>query len=157
LVPNNETGPASPEEQAFANTLANAIGRPQAINITVVRGDPNVAFGQYISGRLDVGDVAAAGSGRGVNSAAILAHEVAEQTAKQAMGLPNTREGFSQAHPSGVAAQQATSGYTRLSVTGSLNRDLTGALVSTHQRGNDQVTVTFQFVNGNLVRVRRAP
>jgi hypothetical protein len=61
------------------------------------------------------------------------------------------------AHPFGVAAQQAVSGYTRLSGSNTLNSQNIGQIVGTHRRGNDRVTVTFQFVNGNLVRVTRTP
>lgn len=127
------------------------------MNLNVVSGDSGVIFGQYISGNIDIQDIAAAGNGRGVNSAATLSHEVAEQTVKQTLGLPNSRAGLDQAHPLGLAAQRATSGYTRLSGTNTLNAQSTGNITGTHQRGNESVTVTFQFVNGNLVRTTRRP
>ncbi len=155
LVPNNESGPASPEQQAFANTLADAINRPQSINIGVTHGDSGVIFGQYATGIIDIKDIAAAGSGKGAGSASVLAHEVAEQTAKQAMGLTNDGAGFDQAHRLALIAQQAVSGYTRISQSVNLNEHRTGTIVGVHSKGREVVTVTFKFVNGNLVRTTR--
>jgi RHS repeat-associated protein len=155
LVPNNEAGPPTPEQQAFSRTLADAISRPQSISLSVVSGDTDVVFGQFISGKLDIQDIGAVGSGRGVNSAALIAHEVAEQTAKQTLGIPSTGDGHAQAHVYGVEAQQAASGYHLISRAGELDENLSGTLVGVHQRGSERVTVTFQFVNGNLVKFTR--
>ncbi len=155
LVPNNEVGPASPEQQAFADTLSSAINSRQSVNIGVTSGDIGITFGQYATGRIDIQDIAAVGSGRGVNSASALAHEIAEQTAKQTMGLSNTPNDFAQAHRLAVSAQQKVSGYILVYQEPHLNRQGTGYIISDHGKGSDTVTVTFRFVNGNLVRVDR--
>jgi RHS repeat-associated protein len=157
LVANNEQGPASPEQEAFKDTLAEAIDHPDKIGITATSNDSGVVFGRFISATMDIGDIAGVGPGRGVNSAAILAHEVAEQTVAQTRGLPFSAQGFAQAHPVGVAAQEAVSGFNRVSSTPNLDQQLTGSIVGVHRRGNQTVTVTFRFVRGNLVRVVRQP
>jgi RHS repeat-associated protein len=157
LVSNGDAGAGSPQQQAFANTLADAINRPQTINIGVTHDDSGITFGQYTTGTIDIGDIAAAGNGAGANSVSILSHEIAEQTAKQSMGLGNNGADFDRAHQIAVAAQNATSGYNLVSQTSHLSESLTGNIVGVHQKGDQIVTVTFQFVNGNLVRVTRRP
>ncbi len=157
LVANQEAGPPSPEQQAFADTLSKAINEPGAVNLSVVSGASDVIFGQYISGQVDISDIGGIGDGRGVSAAAVLAHEIAEQTQKQTLGLPSDKTGFAVAHPFGVAAQEAVSGYRRVSTFDTLNAQNTGQLGGSHQRGRDTVTVTFQFVNGNLVKTTRRP
>jgi hypothetical protein len=114
-----------------------------------------VIFGQYVSGKLDISDIAGVGLGPGVNSASLLAHEVAEQSQKIALGLQNDEAGHALAHRFGVAAQGRTSGYARTSVFNALDDARTGSVGGTHQRGAASVTVTFQFVSGNLVKVER--
>lgn len=154
LVPNNEAGPPSPEQQAFATTLQAAIGRPEAISINVVSGRSDVRFGQYLSETIDIGDIAAAGSGVAVNGATLLAHEVTEQMAKQVFGLPDSFEGYELAHGFGVAAQEFVSGFT-LKSQNDLTFKGTGMIVSQHQRGTRSVTTTFYWINGNLLKVSR--
>jgi hypothetical protein len=155
LVPNNEEGPASPEQQAFADTLASAIDHAQSINVNVTHGDSDTVFGSYAKGTIDIGDIAGVGSGRGVDSASILAHEVAEQTAKQTMGLSNSPDDRNEAHRLGVSAQQRASGYILIDQDPHLNQRNTGYVLSDLGRGSATVTVTFLFVNGNLTRVSR--
>jgi hypothetical protein len=120
--------------------LTKAINERATINIGVVSGASDVVFGQYISGRVDITDISGAGAGRGVSSAALLAHEIAEQTQKQSLGLASDRPGFAVAHPFGLAAQQSVSGYRRIAAFETLNSQNTGAVGGTHQRGNDTVT-----------------
>jgi hypothetical protein len=155
LVPNQEEGPASPEEQAFADVFAVAINHPQSISISVTNRDSGVIFGQYTTGTIDVGDIAAVGNGRGVDSASVLAHEIAEQTAKQTMRLSNSDSDFSQAHRLAFSAQQRVSGYTLISQQPQLDARNTGYILSDHGKRSATVTVTFLFVNGNLSRVSR--
>ena len=158
LVPNSEAGPASPEEQAFADTLTNAIRKSTNIGLTVTSNDSEVIFGQYISATIDIQDIAAVGSGPGVDSAALVAHEVAEQTAAQLQGLPYDASGHAIAHPAGVAAQERVSGYQKVGGSRNFNfQTMTGDLTGVHRRGNSVVTVTFRFVNGNLRQVKRVP
>ena len=155
LVPNKEAGAASPEQQAFAGTFASAINHSQSINIGVTSGDSGVTFGQYVTGTIDIKDIAAAGNGRGANSGSILTHEIAEQTAKQTMGLANNLSDFRQAHRLAISAQESVSGYTFIYQSSSPNRQGTAYIVSDHGKGSSTVTVTFQFINGNLARVNR--
>ncbi len=154
LVTNNETGKPTAEQQALQDLLSAAIGDPRNIGINVTSGDSDVIFGQFVTATIDIGDIAAVGSGEGVDAASIFAHEIAEQTAAQTQGLPFDAAGHAMAHRAGVAAQESVSGYTRLKPTVDLRRG-TGSIVGHHQRGNATVTVTFRFVNGNLVRVQR--
>lgn len=154
LVPNNEAGPPSPEQQAFATTLQTAIGRPEAISINVVSGHSNVRFGQYLSETIDIGDIATAGPGVAVSGSTLLAHEVIGQTAKQVFGLPNRLMGYELAHGFGVGAQEFASGFT-LKSQNDLTFKGTGMIVSQHQRGTRTVTTTFYWLNGNLVKISR--
>jgi hypothetical protein len=156
LVPNDDVGPPTPQQQALADTLSGAINDTQNIGITVTSGASDVIFGQYVTGTIDIADIAGTGPGRGVNAAAILGHEVAEQRAAQTQGLSASAAGHAVAHSAGVAAQQRISGYTRLGSTNTL-RQGTGTIVGRHRRGNDIVSVTFRFDNGNLTRVKRSP
>lgn len=152
------SAPASPEEQAFADTLTNAIRKSTNIGLTVTSNDSEVIFGQYISATIDIQDIAAVGSGPGVDSAALVAHEVAEQTAAQLQGLPYDASGHAIAHPAGVAAQERVSGYQKVGGSRNFNfQTMTGDLTGVHRRGNSVVTVTFRFVNGNLRQVKRVP
>ena len=157
LVPNNEVGPPSPEQQAFAGTLQSAISSKQTISLAVVSGDTNVIFGQYISGKVDIGDVMTAGGINPAGSASLLAHEIAEQQIKQSRNLSSDATGYSIAHPFGVAAQNRTSGYMLdiASRQKNLDSSLTGTTSAVHHRGSSAVRVTFQWKNGNLVRVTR--
>lgn len=155
LVPNNEVGPPTPEQQALADTLSGAINHTKNIGLTVASGAGDVVFGQYSTATLDIGDISGAGNGPGVNAAAILAHEVGEQTAAQTRGLAADISGFNVAHRAGIRAQESVSGYTRVSSAPQLDANNSGQIVGTHRRGNDVVTVTFYFTNGNLTRVVR--
>lgn len=157
LVPNNEVGPPSPEQQAFAGTLASAINAKQTISLSVVSGDKQVTFGQYLTGKVDIGDIMTAGRANPAGSASLLAHEIEEQRVKQSRNLPGDLSGYSVAHPFGIAAQNQTSGYI-LDVASrqkNLDSSLSGTTSAVHRRGNSAVRVTFQWKNGNLVRVTR--
>lgn len=48
------------------------------------------------------------------------------------------------------------SGYPYLTRSNTVNHQNTGEVVGTHRRGNDTVTVTFKFIKGALVKVRRS-
>jgi len=74
----------------------------------------------------------------------------------QTRGLLLDAQGFARAHPLAVKAQEAVSGFNKIS-TPKLNGRLTGPIVGVHRRGNLTVTVTFRFVRGNLVQVVRRP
>jgi hypothetical protein len=155
LMPNSEVGAPSSEQRALQSTLASAIDRRETVSINVTSGDSAVTFGQYISGRLDIGDIAAVGKGAGVTDASILAHEVREQEIKQIRGLPNTPAGHAQAHARAVDAQEAVSGYQKVTTTPNLSAQNTGTITGVHRRGTVVITVTFQFVRGRLTRVSR--
>lgn len=93
-----------------------------------------------------------------VSGASMLAHEITEQTLKQALGLVNTSvdhgQQFNAAHAMANAAQSAVSGYQR----GVTQQNLTngsGTIVTTHTRGNQTVTVTLFCNHGNIVRIVR--
>jgi hypothetical protein len=135
--------------------LASAINNQKSIDIGVVNGSSSVIFGQYSTGIIDIRDIAAAGSGRGANSAVALAHEIAEQTAKQTMGLSNTQSDFNYAHRLAISAQETVSGYTYINQDARLNSQNTGQISTMHGKGNATVTVTFQVVNGDITRVSR--
>jgi len=142
----------------LAKALLTAIQRPETIRIGVVSGDPDVLMGQYISGRIDIQDIVAAGSGPGAGGGALIAHEVIEQTAKQVFGLQNTPEGYALAHQFGIAAQDDASGYqrgARYLLPGFNLSTGTGTMTTQQTRNRQTITVTMQWVNGNLVRVER--
>ena len=143
----------------LAMALLAAIQRPETIHIGVVAGDPDVLLGQYVTGRIDIQDIATIGQGPGVSSASALAHEVTEQTAKQVFGLQNTRQGLELAHQFGIAAQDEESGYQRGITTSTLGSTpptaSTGTTVTQQSRDGRTVIVTMQWVNGNLVKVER--
>jgi len=159
LVPNQELGPPTPEQQALADTFADAINRPENIGITVASNRADVIFGQFITSTIDIADISAVGTGRGVTSAAILAGEVAEFTASQVTRASPTFAGHSNVHPFAVRAREGVSGFNLIpgSEFRRLNFRNTGIVGATHIRGGNRVTVTFLFVNGDLQRVTRTP
>jgi RHS repeat-associated protein len=153
LKPNQEVGPLSPEQQAFADTLTSAINRPATIDLKVrANASGFEGFGQYITGKIDIADIARVGNGAGVTAAAILAHEIREQAVKATLGLANTRADFNIAHAFGVASQGAVAGSLLLSQKVAPNGDVT----STHSQRGRIITVTFQWSNGNLTKISRS-
>jgi RHS repeat-associated protein len=153
LVPNQEKGEATPEQQAFADTLQSAIGKTAAVNINVVSGDPGVVFGQYVTGTIDIGDIAGVGDIPGISGAAILAGEIAEQNAAVTQTLRPTEAGHQAAHRAAAHAIQTTTGYRRIDQFHTLDTSGTGAIYAAHKQGNTIVGIKFKFVNGNLVLV----
>jgi RHS repeat-associated protein len=157
LTPNGETGPATPEQQGFADVLSAAITREDfTVEMTVVAGDSGVTIGQYITGTVDLGDVKAGASIGPASQASLFAHEVSEQTAKTLFQLPGNRPGFEIAHPFGVGAQTLVSGgWAPGSQNVAMSSAGTGTVTTQHTRNGKAVTVTLQFKNGNLVKVNR--
>ncbi|HKI00774.1 MAG TPA: RHS repeat-associated core domain-containing protein [Thermoanaerobaculia bacterium] len=157
LVVNKVQGPASPEQAALAGALSAAINRPEVVRIGVESGAVDVLIGNYASGKIDIQDIGAIGSGPGVNPAAALAHEITEQTAKQVFQLTTSKEDAAIAHAFGTAAQNSASGFMR----GRTNDDLfnygtrTGYTLTEQAQGSRTMTVLFKWVNGNLVKVIR--
>lgn len=81
----------------------------------------------------------------------MLAHEIAEQTAKQTNSMGKDRD-----HEFGISAENAVSGFTRgPGMTGTFDASLTGSVTVPYSIGNRTVPITFQWVNGNLIKVVR--
>jgi len=152
LVPNGVHGPASPQQNALAIALKTAINRSETVEIGVVAGDHSTLVGGYSRGIIDIGDIAAAGRGEAVNSGALLAHEVIEQTAKQVFSLSDTLAGFRTAHSFGRAAQDEVSGFT---AGKPMERVYSGTgFVRTQHRSDARVVTTqIYFFRGNLIKV----
>jgi RHS repeat-associated protein len=153
------SGRVTREQVALAAAFSLAINDKRSVNIDLVSGDTGVRFGSYHYQKIDIQDVARVGAGPGVNSAAILAHEVVEQTAKQFFGLKNPDVKYNDyltAHSFGVAAQEQVSGFTREKTQNNVN-PLTGdgTTFARQTQGNRQITVKIYWQNNNLVRVVR--
>lgn len=157
LVATNSSGQASPEQKTLATALSMAINRPEVVRASPVSGDSGVMVGQYVTGKIDVGDIAAFGTGPGPSSASVLTHEITEQMAKQVFGLPNSEAGHNVAHSLATAAANYASGFSRGPVnSGSLNKATGSGITTTpHARGNTIITVTIYWVNGNIAKVVR--
>ena len=142
------------KKDGLATTISTAVDRPEVVRIGVVSDSSDVAIGQYVTGRIDIGDIANIGVGGVLSSGSALAHEIGEQTAKQVFGLSNDIPGYNIAHAYGRRAQAITSGYVPGERIGEPVNG-TGTTVTTHHRGKQAVTVTIQWVDGNLVKVRQ--
>ena len=146
---------ASAKQDGLGQALSTAINRPEVVRVGVVSGDSQVLIGQYETGKIDIQDIASLGNGSAISSGAALAHELIEQTAKQAFKLSNTFQGLSIAHEFGLAAQAQASGFTRDTEIGNLDADNTGITMSFLSSSDQEVTVTLQWINGNLVKITR--
>ena len=158
LQPNNEVGPATPEQAALAGVLSMAINHPSKVTIKLVTGSPDTLIGSYEAEKLDVQDLAAQGIGPGINAAGSLAHEISEQSGKQIFGMKNNRADLQRAHTLfGIPAQNLATGFTRSDVPSSLPGlpPYTGAVVIYQDRGLIRVEGTITFDNGNVVNVQR--
>jgi RHS repeat-associated protein len=159
LAPTTVSGSPTQGQAAMAAIFNNAISRPENVDIAVGSGQSDVLSGQYLTGTIDMGDIAAFGAGPAVSAASVLAHEVSEQTAKVAFGFPDNRSGFDRAHPFGLAAQDAVSGFVRgLPDPGSTlprQAPYTGTSITPFTRGNQRVTVTIFWQDGNIFRINR--
>jgi RHS repeat-associated protein len=158
LVATGDSGPPSPEQSALANILGSAISNRQTIGIGLVSGDSGVMVGSYNTRQIDVGDLAAVGRGPAASGFSLFTHELTEQVLKQTNGLANATPGNDQqyraAHASAIAAQSAVSGFQ----VGPMSRNLhdgTGTTTTPYVRGNQTITVTITWSNGNIVRVQR--
>ncbi len=106
-------------------------------------------------------DVKAVGDGEAVSSSSVIAHEIIEQGVKQ-LGRPNKR-GYDDGHQAGKKIEKALTGYTRgedegvISGGGNYKTGPNGISQTTYVKGKTTVTVTYQFVNGNLKRIDRTP
>ncbi len=152
LVTNNVQGPASPEQAALAGVLSTAINRSEVISVGVESGANDILTGNYDMETIDIQDMGALGSGPAVSAASALAHEIAEQTAKQVFGLE-----YEKAHARAEAAQNSVSGFTR----GRINTDLldratgNGYTLTEQRQGSSNVQIIIKWVNGNIVKVIR--
>ncbi len=149
------TNGASAKQDGLGQALSTAINRSEVVRIGVVSGDPSVLVGQYETGRIDIQDIAALGNGPGVSSGAALSHELIEQTTKQVFHLQNNSQGLSIAHEFGLAAQEQSSGFKRSGTILNLDANNTGTTMSFFSGSNQELTVTLQWINGNLVKVTR--
>jgi RHS repeat-associated protein len=157
LVATNASGQASPEQKTIATALSVAIARPEVVRMRVVSGDASVLAGNYAQSTIDIQDIAAFGNGPAVSSASVLAHEVAEQTAKQVFNVPSNPSGYKLAHPFGIAAQDMASGFSRGIRDDSLFKYSTGTGFTTtpFTKSTQVINVTIEWKNGNIVKVVR--
>ncbi|HEY7214041.1 MAG TPA: RHS repeat-associated core domain-containing protein, partial [Thermoanaerobaculia bacterium] len=154
LVSTGVAGPPTQQQAALAAVLGSAINAKGTVSMRVASSDSDVLIGEYVSGRIDIRDIAAGGAEGPANSASLLAHEVAEQAMRQVLGLGNTKAEYDFAHSVGRAVQEGVSGYA----PGEQSKFMifkTGLTVAPHSRGKNIVTVTMVWINGNLSKVIR--
>jgi hypothetical protein len=148
------SGPPTQSQGALADVLGLAINSTKTISLRVVSGNSEVLVGDYLGGRIDIQDLATAGPKEPAGSASLLAHEIAEQTAKQGIGLEDNIADYSDAHSYANIAQTAVSGF----FPGGKLKVLpfnTGIAVTPHSSGTKTVVVTLVWFNGNLIKVLR--
>ena len=108
---------------------------------------------------IDVGDIGAFGDGPGPSSAAVLGHEVAEQFAKQALGMSIQTLADRPAHQVGIQAQNRISGWTRGTPDTSaffIGRNTSnGRITTTFTRRGRSISAVTQVRGGNVVDVWR--
>lgn len=139
----------------LAMVLATTIELKNTIEVGLVNSDPNVAVGEYITGRIDISDLEAAGGGPIVSSAALLGHEISEQTVRQTVGVPDTDLGYLFSHLYASDIQSMISGYDRGATKNFfINANpRTGISFTGHERDGVTSVVTLVWNNGDLVKV----
>ena len=150
LVGNDEFGPPTASQAAFADVLQTAIDSTSNIGLTVTRNNPQAIVGNPL-GEIDIADMAML-SGTISGFAGALAHEVAEQTFLQGLSPRPTlsqlrRDPNRPSHLAGIAAQSAVAGAQRIRTT------QTGQLITTDFAGKGHVT--FIVRNGDIIKVVR--
>ena len=80
------------------------------MKIRVESGSKDVLIGSYALEKIDIAGIEAFGTGKAVNQASTLGHELKEQKEKQING-----DGYKDAHADGIAAENSITGYERQS------------------------------------------
>ncbi len=148
LVANNEFGPPTPEQAAFADVLQTAIDSTSNIGLNVTRNDPMALVGNLL-GDIDIADMAML-QGTISGFAGALAHEVAEQSFLQTLSPRPSKDQLRTdpsrpSHLAGIAAQSAAAGARRIRTTA------TGQLRAIDFSGGK--SVTFIVRDGNIIKV----
>lgn len=155
----NVAGPPTLMQQHLLAALRTAIDDSHTINMEFIHGttstrpeDANVIGGSFALSRVDLDDVAAAGTqGEGMNGGSILVHEITEQTRKQAQG-----EAFPAAHATATHAEEDAVGATRgPSHMRQVNPTTIEAVTPYTYPDGHIVEVTVIIVNGNFTNVQR--
>ncbi|KRA21044.1 hypothetical protein ASD69_07070 [Lysobacter sp. Root604] len=93
-----------------ALALSNAINSEQTINITAISNDPNVFVDQFITGKVDTGDLAAFEAESGDLAAATFTHVLTEYTTSAELGAQMDTANFRTAHNAGLQAESQVMG-----------------------------------------------
>lgn len=83
----DKEGTMSKQQKAYHKEISKILDKKEVVNIEVVEYDKNVVGGNFASGKIDVDDVYNIGNdNEAMTSGSVLAHEIAEQDAKQTKG-----------------------------------------------------------------------
>ena len=165
-------GTMTDEQKAFYDVLTKIIKDKESIRISLVDHNDaessGIAFGNYLSGKVDVGDVRALPSDNVYTQQGVLAHDIYEQYYKQKFqkGIDNKSDeaqanAFGEAHGLAIKnAQNPVNGTKRNTDNESklpkkLGMNLNGNYhySVTTKKGNSAI-VTVTFKNGNVQKVR---
>lgn len=91
LLKTNQEGKMTKQQKAFYNILNTVINSSKTVFIEIVSGDPEVQFGQWDSGKIDIGDMSILGNSdlrlpQFFSAQGGIAHEFYEQYQKQSLG-----------------------------------------------------------------------
>lgn len=152
LVRTDVQGPPSPQQAALAASLAGAINSGPTVSIALTENSKSVLFGSFNLQTIDMADVRALGTGTPFSAAGTIAHEVTEQTLKQAGGVSS----FPAAHASALQTSNAVDGMTEAPTTITQTGNTTTISVP-YCSPTDFRTVEIDLVDNNVTDVRRPP
>ena len=133
ITQTGDTSSPTDQEIVFFNELSKSVNSDTPVIINVVSGDPHVFGDDFPSSTVDVEDLEKLGYGSGLSAGGNLTHMLAEQYAKQVLGITD----FRTAHYNyGIPAEEAFTGATRTD-------EVTG----------DTVVITYDYGNGILFYV----
>jgi hypothetical protein len=164
IAATNVQGPPTQEAAELLATIRTVVNDPKNTTMEFIHGttstrpnDRHVIVGNYTLSRLDLDDVAAFGSARGMgdNAAVEFVHEITEQYRKQVHG-----EAFPEAHQAGYAAQERLMGAKLLRespmtpIPGGSQGEVTTTYRYPDGREVDVIT-RIDFTTGGIVNVKR--
>ena len=148
----------SSEQKGMYGVMKDVIGKKgEVVKIGVESGSKDVLIGSYKSEKIDIADIEAFGTGKAVNAASTLGHELKEQKEKQLNG-----EGYGDSHADGMTAEKSITGYERqsamassTSITQNADGSISGNADVNYTKGSETVKASIIIENSNVKEVKR--
>lgn len=149
-------GEMSQQQKAYHKEISKIIDKKEVVEIEVVEFDKSVVGGSFTSGKIDVDDIYMIGNNnKAMTSGSVLAHEIAEQGAKQTKGYSYTK-----AHEIGIRMEEKITGYKRNedrqvnNTSMNSNKRVSGTIIVPYTRGNSTINVNIILEWNNIKEVK---